>query len=149
MAVQASKRFPSPRKLPEHPARAPRQSTSGPLSQAVEAQFKSFARWRHGSRPSQRRGEPLDRLRDLASRIERGREPEEVMDAVMLIGERQDLDRNRPMQASLGDDVGAVRFELEPLSGQARVRWGGRSDSVDKALLNYRRMRGGTSWMRA
>lgn len=129
-------------KLQEQADTASALSASGPLSQAVEAQTKVI-RTLVGMQQALATGsQPLDRLRDLAVRLERGAaNQKEVMDAVMLIGERQDLDRNfKLMQASLGDDVGAVRFELEPLSGQAAGLLVTAGDSVDKSLLNYRRM---------
>lgn len=129
-------------RLPEKADHAAALSASGPLSQAVEAQTKVIRTLVAMQQALATGSEPLDRLRGLASRLERGATAQkEVMDAVMLIGERQDLDRNfKIMQASLGDDVGAVRFELEPLNGGAAGQLSSAGDAVDKALLNYRRM---------
>jgi len=129
-------------KLPDQAESAAALSASGPLSQAVEAQTKVIRTLVAMQQALATGSEPLDRLRGLAARLERGAaNQKEVMDAVFLIGERQDLDRNyKLMQASLGDDVGAVRFELEPLSGQAAGQLTSAGDFVDKSLLNYRRM---------
>lgn len=129
-------------KLPALADQAAALSASGPLQQAVEAQTKVIRTLVAMQQALATGSEPLDRLRELAVRLERGANAQkEVMDAVMLIGERQDLDRNfKLMQASLGDDVGAVRFELEPLSWGTSGQLAAAGEAVDKALLNYRRM---------
>lgn len=115
---------------------------SGPLDQAVQAQtqvIRTLVAMREALATG---GQPLDRLRGLAGRLERAAaNQKDVMDAVLLIGERQDLERHfKLMQASLGDEVGAVRFELEPLSSQTAGQLVTAGDWVEKTLLNYRRM---------
>jgi len=129
-------------KLPESADQAAALTASGPLDQAVAAQIKVIRTLVAMQQALATDTEPIDRLRELASRLQRGAdEQKEVMDAVMLIKERQDLSRNqKTMQASLGDEVGAVRFELEPLNNQASSQLLTAGDAVEKALLNYRRM---------
>lgn len=129
-------------RLPDLADQAANLSASGPLDQAVAAQTKVIRTLVSMQQALATGGDPIERLQALATRLQRGADAQkEVMDAVMLIGERQDLDRNfKLMQASLGDDVGAVRFELEPLSGSATGQLAAAGDYVEKALLNYKRM---------
>jgi len=129
-------------KLPEEADKAQGLTASGPFNEAVVAQVKIIRTLVVMRQALAAGSDPLDRLRELSARLQRGSaDQKEVVDAVMLIGERQDLTRNfKRMQASLGDEVVAVRFELEPLNGLAAVRLVYAQTAIDKALLNYVRM---------
>lgn len=129
-------------KLTEDADQALALTAGGPFNGAVAAQTKVIKTLIAMQQALTSEQDPLDRLKDLAGRLERAAaDQKEVMDAVMLIGEKQDLERNyKRMQADLGDEVVAVRFELEPLNNMAAGQLVSAQDAIDKALLNYVRM---------
>ena len=130
------------RKLTEDADQSHALTTGGPFNGAVAAQTKVIKTLIAMQQALNAGKDPLDRLKDLAARLERAAaDQKEVMDAVMLIGEKQDLERNyKQMQANLGDEVVAIRFELEPLNNMAAGQLVPAQDAIDKALLNYVRM---------
>lgn len=85
---------------------------------------------------------PLDKLRAASARLKHAAEDQkEIVNAVQLIGERQDLKRDeKRLQASLGDEVVAVRFEIEPLNNLATDQLLATQEAIDKSLLNFIRM---------
>ena len=126
----------------ERAAIAEQLTASGPLGDATVAQEQIIRSLIALKLAVASESEAVDRLRDLAARLGHvGNDQQEVKDAVMLVGDRQDLNRNfKLMQARLGDELVAVRFELEPLNGQAIGPLVTAGDFIDKALLNYHRM---------
>ena len=134
--------IPASQNLPGNAAIAERLIASGPLNDANATQAQIIRTLITMKNALASNTELAGRLRELAARLERaGGDQQEVMDAVLLIGERQDLARNfKLMQARLGDELAAVRFEIEPLNNLAAGQLLAAGDFVDKALLNYNRM---------
>ncbi|MEO5716546.1 MAG: hypothetical protein ABIT37_23915, partial [Luteolibacter sp.] len=88
---------------------------SGPLGAAATAQMeviKTLVAMEQALAGSQ---DPLDRLRKFADRLQQAvGDQKSVVDAVMLIGDRQDLDRGfKQMQANLDEEIVTIQYELQ------------------------------------
>lgn len=128
--------------LAESASQAAALTATGPFREAGPVQERVLRTLVKMQQALASEGDPLDRLRALSARLKTAAsDQKEVADAVQLIGERQDLDQNKKrMQSSLGDEVVAVRFELEPLNNQATGQLQAGQDAIDKSLLNFIRM---------
>lgn len=117
-------------------------TAAGPFNNAVTAQTNVIRTLVAMRQALNEDADPLEIMRELSNRLEGSfSDQKQVMDAVMLIGERQDLDRNlKRLQESLGDEVVATRFELEFLNRKASGHLLSAQDSMDKAQLNFIRM---------
>ena len=135
--------IPASQKLPESAVLAERFTASGPLNDAGAAQAQIIRILIAMKDALASDPDPAARLRELSARLESvGSDQKEVMDAVLLIGDKRDLSRNfKLMQARLGDELVAVRFEIEPLNNLAAGQLLAAGDFVDKALLNFNRMK--------
>lgn len=129
-------------KLTDSADQAQKLTETGPFNDAVVAQTQVIKTLVAMEKALAAGGDPLDRLRALTTRLQQaGSDQKDVTDAVMLIGDRQDLDRaQKRLQASLGDEVAAVRFEVESTNNLAATRLQAASDAIDKSLLNFIRM---------
>ncbi|CAN5721343.1 hypothetical protein BH09VER1_BH09VER1_34790 [soil metagenome] len=129
-------------KLSESADKAQQLTEAGPFNDAVVAQTQVIITLVAMEKALAAGGDPLDRLRALTTRLQQaGSDQKDIVDAVMLIGDRQDLDRGQKrLQGSLGDEVVAVRFEIESTNNLAATRLQAAQDSIDKSLLNFNRM---------
>lgn len=130
------------RNLTESADQAGTLTESGPFAQALTAQTDIIRTLVAMRRALGSGKEPLELLRELSAQLQRSAaEQKEVMEAVLLIGERQDLDRKfKRMQSLLGDDVVATRFELEFLNRKASEQLISAEGYIGKAQANYIRM---------
>lgn len=130
-------------KLTEDADQALALTTGGPFSGAAASQTKVIKTLIAMQQALASGQAPLDRLKDLSARLERAAaDQKEVMDAVMAVGEKQDLERNfKRMQEDLGNEVAAIRLELEPLNNMAAAQLTPAQEAIDNSLLNYDRMR--------
>ncbi|MFZ4775880.1 MAG: hypothetical protein ACOYM3_10970 [Terrimicrobiaceae bacterium] len=129
-------------KLPEAADSAETLTAAGPFNAAVTSQMQVIRTLVAMQQALATGAEPVERLRSLSTRLQRGAaDQKEIVEAVLLIGERQDLNRaQKRLQGSLSDEVVAVRFELEPLNSLASDQLIPAQESIDKSLLNYIRM---------
>ncbi|MGH8046226.1 MAG: hypothetical protein ACREKL_03185 [Chthoniobacterales bacterium] len=129
-------------KLAETGDQAESATTNGPFNDAVTAQAQVIKTLVAMQQALANGKDPLDRLRALAERLHRAsNDQKSVVDAVMLIGDRQDLERDfKTMQSNLGDETVAIRYELEPLNNQAAGQLMPAENAIDKTLKNFNRM---------
>jgi len=129
-------------KLPENADKAQALMESGPLNGAVAMQTQVIRTLVAMEKALAADGGPMERLRALATRLQQAAsDQKDVVDAVMLIGDRQDLDRSQKrLEANIGDEVGALHFEVEAMNNQAAARLQTAQDAIDKSLANFIRM---------
>lgn len=129
------------RKLSEAADQAQAGMVSGPFNNVIPVQTQVIETL-VAMEKAMAAGDATDRLRAFATRLQQaGSDQKDIMDAVMLIGERQDLDRGyKLLQGNVGDEVVAVRFELDSLNNQATTQLLGAQAAIDKSLANYIRM---------
>ena len=115
----------------------------GPLSAAGTAQIEvieALVAMQQAIAGSQ---DPLERLRKFADRLQQvAGDQKTVVDAVMLVGERQDLERTfKLMQASLDEEIVTIQYELQPVNHKVSELLVPASVASGKSLKNFRRMR--------
>jgi len=115
---------------------------SGPFNDASTAQMeviKTLVAMEQALAGSQ---DPLDRLRKFADRLQQAiSDQKSVVDAVMLIGERQDLDRGfKQVQASLDEEIVTIQYELQPVNNPVAELLAPAGVASAKSLKNFRRM---------
>ncbi|MES2921361.1 MAG: hypothetical protein V4819_07435 [Verrucomicrobiota bacterium] len=86
--------------------------------------------------------DPLDRLRKFVDRLQQSMVDQQmIVDAVMLIGERQDLERSfKQMQANVNDEVATIRYEVQPVNNPVADLLAPAGDAGSKSIANFRRM---------
>ena len=129
-------------KLAEAADKAAALTVSGPLNDATTAQVQVIQILVAMEQALSAGSDPIDRIRGLADRLKQaGSDEKSVVDAVMLIGERQAIDRGfRQMQSGLTDEVVAMQFELQPVNNQAAGLLAPAEEASNRSLANFERM---------
>ena len=128
--------------LDELSDKAANLTANGPFADAAAAQVQVIQALVAMEQALAGTGDQLERVRGFAERLKRaGGDQKTIVDAVMLIGERQDLERDfKQMQSNLNDDVIAVQYEIQPVNSQVAGFLAPASDASNKAIENFRRM---------
>ncbi len=116
---------------------------SGPFDAASTAQvevIKTLVAMAQAVATSQ---DPMERLHKFADRLQQAvSDQQTIVDAVMLIAEKQDLDRGfKQIQGNLVDEIATIQYELQPVNNPVAELLTPAGVASTKSIKNFRKMR--------